>query len=240
MPELTLPLLEPYDLEDARSRRRLMDYLYRLTEQVRYALSHLELENFTPQSRQAVEQAAQTAAAAREETKKLSREVTESLLATATQVQADHTAALNAALEALESVYVKESAFVGSLGTLEQTLKSELRQTARAVELDFTDRLRTLTGEVEEAVQLAARFEFSAEGMTVNRIGQLVYLLLDNDAIRFRKGTQVLAELTRQGLSVPAVTADRLKAAQQAAVGRFLWRDEGALGFSLVRGNEEE
>ena len=44
---IELPAFAPDDLNDPRARRRIVSYLYRLAEQVKYLSTHIDGENMT-------------------------------------------------------------------------------------------------------------------------------------------------------------------------------------------------
>ena len=52
--DLQLPKFNEGDLDDAKQRRRIMSYLYKLDEQLRFVLNNLDAENFTEEFQQTV------------------------------------------------------------------------------------------------------------------------------------------------------------------------------------------
>ena len=45
--DLALPRISDGDLDDEKQRRRIMNYLYKLDEQLRYVLNNLDADNLT-------------------------------------------------------------------------------------------------------------------------------------------------------------------------------------------------
>ena len=48
LPSFTLPEIKDSDLNSGKERRKILEYLYQLTEQLRYVLSNLDEENLAP------------------------------------------------------------------------------------------------------------------------------------------------------------------------------------------------
>lgn len=248
MMNVPIPSFTEEDLQSAKERRAILDALYALSEQLQRNLNNLDESAFSSdfvarieKIRQQAAVAEETAGALREQTITVRNALKQEIIASATEITTDYTAAIQASQEQASSLYVKETAYVSELGRLEEELRSLVTQTANALSIEFTN---TISTELAQLNDLVTRFTFDESGMSINRNTSLTYMLLDNDSITFQQdvtgGTKVLAELSADGLITYRITAtdlsvDTATAAKSMTVGRFRWVDEGANGFSLVR-----
>lgn len=248
MQSVPIPTIKEEDLNSAKERKAILDALYNLSKQLQRNLNNLDESAFSADFVARIEKirrqaavAEETAGALREQTITIRNALKQEIIASATEITTDYTAAIQASQEQASSLYVKETTYVSELGRLEEELRSLVTQTANALSIEFTN---TISTELAQLNDLITRFTFDESGMSINRNTSLTYMLLDNDSITFQQdvtgGTKVLAELSADGLITYRITAtdlsvDTATAAKSVTVGRFRWVDEGANGYSLVR-----
>ena len=112
---INLPRFTDADLDDEKQRRRIMSYLYKLDEQLRYVLTHLDSENFTKEMQQYLDGRVSM---------EQYDEVTGNLTRLSTSVSQN----------ASEISLVAEKTGVNSMGQTEESLRSQILQTPEMIQ----------------------------------------------------------------------------------------------------------
>ena len=73
----TLPEIKDSDLNDEKQRRQILEYLYQLTEQLRFTLSNLDEENFSDSVSDNIQGAYTAASSASKEVKDMISDMVE-------------------------------------------------------------------------------------------------------------------------------------------------------------------
>ena len=132
---IELPAFAPDDLNDPRARRRIVSYLYRLAEQVKYLSTHIDGENVTEEFRQ--EMVSTASASVRDE-------LSGTLTKFETQIEQN----------AREISTKASQTEVNALGEEIETASSEFTQTAS----QLSARVTTADGKASQALQTANGF----------------------------------------------------------------------------------
>ena len=132
---IELPAFAPDDLNDPRARRRIVSYLYRLAEQVKYLSTHIDGENMTDDFQQ--EMISTASASVRDE-------LTGTLTKFETQIEQN----------AREISTKASQTEVNALGEEIETASSEFSQTAS----QLSARVTTADGKASQALQTANGF----------------------------------------------------------------------------------
>jgi hypothetical protein len=151
--DLALPKFSQGDLDDEKQRRRIMNYLVKLDEQLRFVLNNLDAENFTETFQQVIVGSGGGGADS-ESLKRLENEL--GRLSTLITQTADK----------IESKAEAEE--VNELGDVVRSMQTTVSQTAEKIELT-AQKVETLDGTVTEH---SAKFEVTAEHIssTVQRV----------------------------------------------------------------------
>lgn len=163
--------------------------------------------------------------------------------ATADEITDAYSASIKASEDALKSEFVQRTEYANAKSeqdALIQELTTELEQTASGLSVVATK----VTNDEGYLGELQLKLAFTAEGMTLNRADNGVYVYIDNDEVTIKRieedGTHTpVASFMVGGLNVEEVAATIIKAAsasfsESVSVGRFQIIDEGSLGFSFV------
>lgn len=132
---IELPAFAPDDLNDPRARRRIVSYLYRLAEQVKYLSTHIDGENMTDDFQQ--EMISTASASVRDE-------LSDTLTKFETQIEQN----------AREISTKASQTEVNALGEEIETASSEFSQTAS----QLSARVTTADGKASQALQTANGF----------------------------------------------------------------------------------
>ena len=132
---IELPAFAPDDLNDPRARRRIVSYLYRLAEQVKYLSTHIDGENMTDDFQQ--EMVSTASASVRDE-------LSGTLTKFETQIEQN----------AREISTKASQTEVNALGEEIETASSEFNQTAS----QLSARVTTADGKASQALQTANGF----------------------------------------------------------------------------------
>ncbi|GEM_PF-7111517 len=132
---IELPAFAPDDLNDPRARRRIVSYLYRLAEQVKYLSTHIDGENMTDDFQQ--EMISTASASVRDE-------LSGTLTKFETQIEQN----------AREISTKASQTEVNALGEEIETASSEFNQTAS----QLSARVTTADGKASQALQTAKGF----------------------------------------------------------------------------------
>ena len=132
---IELPAFAPDDLNDPRARRRIVSYLYRLAEQVKYLSTHIDGENMTDDFQQ--EMISTASASVRDE-------LSGTLTKFETQIEQN----------AREISTKASQTEVNALGEESETASSEFSQTAS----QLSARVTTADGKASQALQTANGF----------------------------------------------------------------------------------
>ena len=218
-------------LEQVSDPRQLRACLLRLSEELRYALSHISGENFSEETRRRLSQmetdartagelAQQNGDQARQEFRRVYEELVQSeqesgILA---QVTEDFTAKSETA-------------------ELEETFRTELEQTSRKIELRFSeaaDLTQQVAGELEDYQNRVDTYiQFTADGITLGERDSPFTAVLGREKLSFLQNGAEIAYLSNNRLFITsAEVLDRLTVGNTGS-GFFDWvpRGSGNLGM---------
>lgn len=163
--DLALPRFSQGDLDDEKQRRRIMNYLVKLDEQLRFVLNNLDAENFTENFQQIIISSGGGSGSDAETLKKLENE----LAKLSTRVtQTANEIAMKASAEELNE-----------LGDLVKSLNAEFSVLADEISLKVSrEEYNSLKGTVDRhstsITQTAERIESKAEKTTVDALSNRV------------------------------------------------------------------
>lgn len=127
-----------------------------------------------------------------------------------------------------------EYATTSDLGTLEETVSSQLAILAEQIELRFTQtsaRIEDVNGDLQARYsELVKYFKFTAEGLVIGLEGDQLTLKVDNDRISFLDGGLEVAYISDKQLFI--TDAHFLNALR---VGSFAWMPRRSGNLSLVK-----
>lgn len=248
---MNLEFPQTFGAESERAQvKRLADYMYSLTEQLNYVLNHLDTDNFSAETAQALRtaetqarQAVAEAARMEQQQKKQAEALGREIVASAEQVQRAVEVKLEAGQAALLSTVSEQYAAKTETAALERTLRSALEQTAEHLTLRF-DEANAYTLEVDGKLaqligQLQTYIRFGTEGIELGELGSPFTSLLGNQKLSFMQSGVEIAYISNHKMYITrAQVADSLTVGS-AARGYYDFQTEPNGSFSLVHRSGE-
>ena len=235
MADLTAITL-PTDLNaqglSAQDGRQLKNYLYQLTEQLRYVLSNLDGENMTAAYNQTQRATGVKLVELTQQQKENLDSLRQALIHKADQIAHDYQSAIQKSESLLESrVEERYAAQSQSMqATLESLVTSQVQQTSREfqIRLGEVSQLVAQTDTALEQLRTATEtwFRFTQQGLEIgagqNGSASPYALCIDNEKLAFLRYGQVVASLRYDKLYISAAEAtDRISIGGSAGEGYY-------------------
>lgn len=249
MMDLKLPRLETLEGTEGgrgeeRLARELKSYLYQLTEQLRYAMANLDLdENFSAPSTErlrSVETHAIDAKAAAEElmaTSATKSELAESILLSAETVTQSYETAIAMSEERMSSTMAQIYTAQDETASLEQRLTSLAQQTAKDIEFNFSkvnEYTVEVDGELKSFIETVAHYlRFSAEGIELGEINNPFVARLTNTRLSFLQDGTEIAYISNNKMYITDAEIIGKLTMGSTALGFFDWTPRANGNLSL-------
>lgn len=231
-------------LEQTADPRQLRGCLLRLTEQLQYALSNLDGENFSQETRDRLERMERSAQAAgdlaeknEESAKTKFQQLYEEIIRTADELNSEFTVSLQKREDSILSQVTEDFTAKSETAALEETFRSEMEQTSQKIEMRFSDAAQIsqeVGGKLEEYENLVDTYiQFNTEGITLGERDSPFTAVLGRERLSFRQNGVEIAYLSNNKLYITsAEVLDRLTVGNTGS-GFFDWvpRANGNLGM---------
>lgn len=231
-------------LEQTADPRQLRGCLLRLTEQLQYALSNLDGENFSQETRDRLERMERSAQAAgdlaeknEESAKTKFQQLYEEIIRTADELNSEFTVSLQQREDSILSQVTEDFTAKSETAALEETFRSEMEQTSQKIEMRFSDAAQIsqeVGGRLEEYENLVDTYiQFNTEGITLGERDSPFTAVLGRERLSFRQNGVEIAYLSNNKLYITsAEVLDRLTVGNTGS-GFFDWvpRANGNLGM---------
>ena len=231
-------------LEQAADPRQLRTCLLRLVEELQYALSNLDMGNFTADTQKRLETVEKTAQKADETANENSaaakagfEEVYEEIIRTAGELSSEFEVSLNQREDSILSQVSEEFTAKSDTAQLEETFRSALEQTSQKIEMRFSDAAnltQEVAGDLQEYQNLVETYiQFNTEGITLGKQGSPFQAVLGEERLSFLQNGVEIAYLSNNKLYITSgEILDRFTVGNDAS-GYFDWipRGSGNLGM---------
>lgn len=231
-------------LAQASDWKQLRSGLLRMTEELQYALTNLDSENFSKamQDRlQSVEDSAQKAGEKAQEADDTARsgfqQAYEEILRAADELSSEFSTSLDQREDSIISQVTEDFTAKSETAQLEEEFRSELEQTSQAIEMRFSDAAsltQKVDGKLEEYKNLVDTYiQFSANGITLGKRGNPFTAVLNEERLSFLQDGAEIAYLSNNKLYITsAEVLDRFTVGNTGS-GYFDWvpRGNGNLGM---------
>lgn len=231
-------------LEQVSDPRQLRACLLRLSEELRYALSHISGENFSEETRRRLSQMETDARTAGELAQQNSdqarqefRRVYEELVQSAEELSSRFTVLLQEQESGILAQVTEDFTAKSETAELEETFRTELEQTSRKIELRFSeaaDLTQQVAGELEDYQNRVDTYiQFTADGITLGERDSPFTAVLGREKLSFLQNGAEIAYLSNNRLFITsAEVLDRLTVGNTGS-GFFDWvpRGSGNLGM---------
>lgn len=212
--------------------RQLKNYLYQLTEQLRYVLGNLDSDNMSSAYNQAVSANGVKLVELTEQQKADIESLRQALIQKADQIAHDYQSAINQSASALESrVEERYAAQSQSLqASMESLVASQVSQTSREFQIKLAEvsKLTEQTDDALKTMQNAAEtwFRFTQNGLEIgageNGEASPYALCIDNEKLAFLRYGVPVASLQYDKLYISAAEAtDRISIGGSAGEGYY-------------------
>ena len=216
----------------------------RLVEELQYALSNLDMGNFTADTQKRLETVEKTAQKADETANENSaaakagfEEVYEEIIRTAGELSSEFEVSLNQREDSILSQVSEEFTAKSDTAQLEETIRTELEQTSQKIEMRFSDAAnltQEVAGDLQEYQNLVETYiQFNTEGITLGKQGSPFQAVLGEERLSFLQNGVEIAYLSNNKLYITSgEILDRFTVGNDAS-GYFDWipRGSGNLGM---------
>ena len=216
----------------ASEGRQLKNYLYQLTEQLRYVLANLDTDNMTAAYNQAVSSSGVKLVALTQQQKQDMDAMRRALVQKASQIAHDYQSAIEKSASQLESrVEERYAAQSESMQAgLESLVQSQISQTSRELQIRLGE-VSQLVGQTDAALEEMRTasetwFRFTKEGLEIgageNGTASPYALRVDNQQLAFLRYGTAVASLRYDKLYISAAeAADRISIGGSAGEGYY-------------------
>lgn len=170
--DLALPKFSAGDLDDEKQRRRIMNYLAKLDEQLRFVLNNLDAENFTETFQETI--TAGGGSGSLESVKKLeselgrlSTQITQTANRIATKASAEELNELGDVVVSLETVIAQTVEAIEATATALYELDGRVEKAESSIKVAADGISAEVKRATEAETELASRFEQTAEGILI-------------------------------------------------------------------------
>ena len=182
---IELPAFAPDDLNDPRARRRIVSYLYRLAEQVKYLSTHIDGENMTDDFQQ--EMISTASASVRDELSgtltKFETQIEQNAREISTKASQTEVNALGEEIETASSEFSQTASQLSARVTTADGKASQALQTANG----FSARITNAEGDI-------ASLELSLSGVVASVEGNRLIFNANGLTIKNAQGQTVLSQ----------------------------------------------
>lgn len=235
---INLPNITDEKLDDAKQRKQIKNYLYQLTEQLRYMLNNLEVENFTPQMQESLsrmEKNAQKVGNIEIDLEETRNEIVQK----ADQITNEYRVELETGLGLLRTQVAEEYTAKSETAALQQTLESKIEQTSNDITLSF-DQANTYTIEVDGKLQefideIKSYQRFTAEGIELGEVNSPFLAKLGNTRLSFLQNGVEIAYISNNKMYITDLEVQGKITQGNSVTGYFDWLLEANGSLSLTR-----
>lgn len=238
---LPLPAIDTLsNLSEQAQLQKIRGYLYQLTQQLRYVLSNLDTENFTPAAARKIEHAAAQS------------DVTDALFQSCAKSEKNFQDALSRIVSAADAISASYSAEMNVLSDRIQShvqaryaLKEDVRQSEYNVLSQVTQNAGDITAAFTRVLALedalgsfsqetfSTFIRFDADGVELGRSDSDFRCRLSNERLSFLQGANVVAYISNNRLYITDAAVTGTFSIGNDAVGWYDWKCEANGSLSL-------
>ena len=216
MADLNISLPKITEVDDKRQQKQIKNYLYQLSEQLRYVLNNLDEDNMTQTYTQKIEMVHTTAEAVEKVIKDLDNNVQANykdlynkIVQSATEITNNYEVAIDQQQSRILSSVYEEYTAKGETEQLEQRLLSLIDQTSSDITFRF-DQATNYTVEVNDELQsfideVRSYQRFSADGLEIGKEGSPFQSRFSNTRLSFLQDGVEIAYVSNNKLYITDV-----------------------------------
>ena len=209
----TLPDIKDSDLNDEKQRRQILEYLYQLTEQLRFTLSNLDEENFSDSVAENIQGAYTAASSASKEVKDMSGNVSRikqfADTLTLSVVNGDTSSSIalmaNGVQIASEEIILKGAVTFTDLETAGRTIINGSNIKTGTIDADRIDVDNLYVKHLDSADGSIGGFEISGNNFLGKNMS--LYPAVDDDSAKLRLGEAILTGSNELSINTSVVAA---------------------------------